>query len=1125
MSHPIFFDPSERRSSRAKRVSFTIILVIFFGLTVFLLSLFLHPILPLPQVFRDIVSQHGLHRALVPPSIVPSPIHKKILVRSETGGIIPENRKIYAFGVEWDDASYASLEQNKENINTLIMEELSLSDSGMMMLAPDKFKRTQQYLTQNDPDLSIYALINNYNQISGIWDTDILYGILSDETKRKNLETELKDFATLHNLGGINIDFEELDTKTIPYYLIFLEELWSQLHGVWKILSVNVPLSNDNFDLAEINKSVDLIFLMAYDEHWSSAVPGPIASQDWLIDGVGTAMNQVPKEKLVVTLGNYGYDWTLWKKQSTALTFQEAHTIMRESDESIVFDSGSLNPMYSYTDEQNKEHEVWYLDAVTAYDELSAMESLWIGNISLWRLGSEDPSIWNIFRQPASQRNAKNIENFGYGYEIDYEGTGEFYKLQSKPTLWKRRLSFSGIVVTKEAIDTFPMPYIIARYGNIVDKKIALTFDDGPDINFTPRILDILKQENIKSTFFIIGENSEKYPEVVKRIYDEWHILWNHSFSHPDISKIGHLRTDFELVSTERIIESITKHKTILWRPPYAEDIEPETPSQVQPLINSKALGYITVGMKIDPNDWMNPWVDMIVERVIEQVQSGRGNIVLLHDAGSDRSETILALPILIKKLKKLNYQIVGLNELLWSSRDDIMPAVVGNDAIFQNVNHTSFSMFSLFMWCIYYIFIATLVFGLLRLILILIFAVVEKYHYTPQRIYDPSKNISVSVIVPAYNEAKVIEKTIDSLLLSTYPYFDIIVVDDGSTDNTSGIVQDKYGNNPKIRLLTKGNTGKGNSMNYAIEHTIADIVIVIDSDTIFATDTIGMLTRHFFDPSVGAVSGNVVVWNRENLLTYLQALEYNTSQNLDRRAYDAMNIITVVPGAVWAWRRETVIELGWFSHDTLAEDSDMTISILRAGYRIHHEEYAYAYTEVPTTWRVFAKQRFRWAFGVLQVTWKHIDAIFARDTPIALRLFIFPSFIIYQIIVPIIAPLFDSFTIIMVAINMVSYFLYDSGVYVETLLHVLSYSVLFLILDFLIAYTAIAFEKNESWKLLIYFLPQRILYRFFMYYINIRALWNGMKWGAIGWGKFERTGTVERKSGKKENSEYGIIK
>jgi peptidoglycan-N-acetylglucosamine deacetylase len=1125
MSHPIFFDPSERRSSRAKRVSFVIILIIFFGLAIFLLSLFLHPILPLPQVFHDIVAQHGLHRTHLLAKIPNPTTRKKIPIQSETGGTIPENRKIYAFWVEWDDASYASLEQNKENIDTLIMEELSLSQSGMIMLAPDKFKRTQTYLTQNDPDVSIHALINNYNQTSGNWDTEILYSILSDEIKRKNLETELQSFATLHDLGGINIDFEELDAKTIPHYLVFLGELSSQLHGVWKILSVNVPLSNDNFDLAEINKSVDLIFLMAYDEHWSSAVPGPIASQDWLIDGVVTAMNQVPKEKLVVTLGNYGYDWTLWKKQSTALTFQEAHTIMRESDESIIFDSGSLNPMYSYTDEQNKEHEVWYLDAVTAYDELSAMESLGIGNISLWRLGSEDPSIWNIFRQSANQKNAKNIENFGYGYDIDYEGTGEFYKLQSEPITWKRSLSFSGIVATNETINTFPMPYIIARYGNIADKKIALTFDDGPDINFTPRILDILKQEHVKATFFVIGENSEKYPEVVKRIYDEWHILWNHSFSHPDISKIGHLRTDFELVSTERIIESITGHKTILWRPPYAEDIEPETPSQVQPLINSKSLGYITVGMKIDPNDWMNPGVDMIVERVIEQVQSGRGNIVLLHDAGSDRSETLLALPILIKKLKDLRYKIVGVNELLWNSRDDIMPVVAGNDAIFQNVNHTSFSMFSFFMWCIYYIFIATLVFGLIRLILVLIFAILEKYHFTPQRIYDNATRISVSVIVPAYNEAKVIEKTIDSLLLSTYPYFDIIVVDDGSTDQTSHIVQEKYGNNPKIRLLTKKNTGKGNSMNYAIEHTSVDVVIVIDADTMFAPDTIGMLARHFCDPSVGAVSGNVVVWNRENLLTHLQALEYNTSQNLDRRAYDVMNIITVVPGAVWAWRREIIMGLGWFSHDTLAEDSDMTISILRAGYHIHHEEYAYAYTEVPTTWGIFAKQRFRWAFGVLQVTWKHIDAVFARDTPIALRLFIFPSFMIYQIIVPIIAPLFDIFTIIMLALNMMSYFLYGSLIYVEALVHVLSYSALFLILDFLIACTAIAFEKNESWKLLIYFLPQRILYRFFMYYINIRALWNGMKWGAIGWGKFERTGTVERKSGKKENSEYGVMK
>ena len=335
--------------------------------------------------------------------------------------------------MEWDDASFASLEQNKEQIDTLIMEELTLSNSGMAMIAPDKFKRTQQYLASNDPDLPIHALINNYNSVNNIWDTAMLYTTLSDDAKRKNLETGLLDFAVVHNLSGINIDFEELDSKTIPYYLTFLGELSSLLHTEGKLISVNVPLSNDSFDLHEIANRVDLIFLMAYDEHWSSATPGPIASHNWIIDGVMTAMSEVPKEKLVVTLGNYGYDWTRGQKQSTALTFQEAHTIMRESSESIVFDSGSLNPMYSYTDEQNKEHEVWYLDAVTAYNTLSSLESLGIDNISLWRMGSEDPSIWNIFKKSATQKNAKNLENFGYGYEIDYAGNGEFYKLQSEP--------------------------------------------------------------------------------------------------------------------------------------------------------------------------------------------------------------------------------------------------------------------------------------------------------------------------------------------------------------------------------------------------------------------------------------------------------------------------------------------------------------------------------------------------------------------------------------------------------------------------------------------------------------------------------------------------------------------
>ena len=307
----------------------------------------------------------------------------------------------------------------------------------MKILNPLKMKRTLDYLKTTDPDLPTLALINNFSETKNLWDTNGLFQIISNETKRAYLIAELSSFAEQNGFEGINIDFEELDEKTYPYYLTFLEELTSELHKSGKTVSVNIPLSNDLFDLREIGDRVDLIFLMAYDEHWSSAEPGAIASQDWFIDGIMNAVTEVPKEKLVVTLGNYGYDWTIGKKQSTAMTFQEAHTTMRESQENIYFDTGSMNPMYSYSDDAGKDHEVWYLDAITAHNQMSAMSELGLGNVSLWRLGSEDPSLWDALHD---EKNTDILKKMSYGYDIDYEGSGEFYKLQSDPKIGTRTL-------------------------------------------------------------------------------------------------------------------------------------------------------------------------------------------------------------------------------------------------------------------------------------------------------------------------------------------------------------------------------------------------------------------------------------------------------------------------------------------------------------------------------------------------------------------------------------------------------------------------------------------------------------------------------------------------------------
>ena len=183
--------------------------------------------------------------------------------------------------MEWDNSTLSSLIQNRVHIDALIMEELSITASGMTLIAPDKFKKTQKYLTENAPNLPLHILINNYNPVSHIWDRDLLYRILSDPTKRRNLVIQLRNFAIQQRIAGINIDFERLDAEIFPYYLLFLGELSSRLHRIGKILSVDVPLSDPLYNLGEIARRVDIVFLMAYDEHWSGSTPGPIASRDW----------------------------------------------------------------------------------------------------------------------------------------------------------------------------------------------------------------------------------------------------------------------------------------------------------------------------------------------------------------------------------------------------------------------------------------------------------------------------------------------------------------------------------------------------------------------------------------------------------------------------------------------------------------------------------------------------------------------------------------------------------------------------------------------------------------------------------------------------------------------------
>jgi cellulose synthase/poly-beta-1,6-N-acetylglucosamine synthase-like glycosyltransferase len=353
-----------------------------------------------------------------------------------------------------------------------------------------------------------------------------------------------------------------------------------------------------------------------------------------------------------------------------------------------------------------------------------------------------------------------------------------------------------------------------------------------------------------------------------------------------------------------------------------------------------------------------------------------------------------------------------------------------------------------------------------------------------------------------------VIAQTISSLLASDYPAFEIIVVDDGSLDRTSAVARERFGGEPRVRLFTKSNGGKAEALNFGLKRARGEVIVALDADTIFQPETVSTLARRFDDPRVGAVAGNAKVGNRINLVTCWQALEYITSQNLDRRAFAALDCITVVPGAVGAWRREMLDRVGGFTSDTLAEDQDLTLRVRRLGYRIGYEERAVAWTEAPDTVRGLGKQRFRWSFGTLQCMWKHRDALF-RPRYGALGLIAMPNVWVFQILFPLLSPVMDLtllWTLVSAALERLEH---PAEYAVTNLGQVLFYYALFLAADSLAAAFAFLLEKREEWSLLWWLFLQRFCYRQVMYYVMIKSVVTAARGAMVGWGKLERKATV----------------
>ncbi|MDI6821741.1 MAG: glycosyltransferase [Actinomycetota bacterium] len=507
--------------------------------------------------------------------------------------------------------------------------------------------------------------------------------------------------------------------------------------------------------------------------------------------------------------------------------------------------------------------------------------------------------------------------------------------------------------------------YKVKRYG-YGEKKIVLTFEDGPDPLYTPKILRILKRHDVKATFFVVGQKVLVHPELVRKEFDEGHEIGNHTFSHVHLAKTSRLQAHLELTLTQRLLQAITRKSFVLFRPPEVFFVGDKINYEGLKAIKiAQDFGYISVLYGIDPQDWKRPGVEQMLKSCLSEVE--RGSVILLHDGGRDCSQTVEALPKIITSLRDKGFEFVTLSELLLLNRAEVLRPASRAE---QFMGYTVLGTYRAWLWAKKFfvvIFILAILLTFIRTILVALFALFQKVYIGRRIPAVLNHNPRVSILVPAYNEEKVIGNCINWLLQTTYPNYEIIVVDDGSTDGTADEVL-KFAHY-QVKLIRKPNGGKASALNEGIRNSDGEILVMMDADTKFEPNTVGELVRHFKDPKIGAVSGNIKVGNRNTILTLWQSMEYIMSCNLDRRMMSILNCITVVPGPVGAFRREAIEEAGYFSSETLAEDTDMTMSIRKLGYKICYEDHAVAWTEAPNDLSGLWKQRYRWSYGTPKYT------------------------------------------------------------------------------------------------------------------------------------------------------------
>ena len=1131
----IFYDPSGRRRKRFKLAVILFVLLNLLTVAALLATILVGPAQrPLP-----VALEHGLAQPVPKSSLLartgrqvnlailrllgtqpPSP--RKVGARKATEVATAMSKPLYVgFYAPWDPSSVASLQRHINDIDWLAPVWVTVTGANhQFSVLPDRDGRALLNATAHRP--LILPVVQNFQ--NGQVDAAGIAGLLADPRLRRHFLDQLEPFLAANRAAGAVFDFEQLDASGQANYLQLLQEARRRFarHG-W-LITAAIPV-DQQWDYGRFSRVADKLFVMAYDEHSNDGPPGPIASQQWWASSVAAAIRHIPRNKVIVTIGNYAYDWH--DGTGDPENVEEAWVDAGDSEALPTFDRVSGNSTFAYDDENGHPHSVWMLDAASAFNELTVLDRAGIRDVALWKLGSEDPGLWSIFgKSVVLPRTVTGLEHLAQGTNVDIEGQGEILRITALPTPGERRFSMSpnGLLSNVDFI-RIPRPYTITRAG-YQQRLVALTFDDGPDPRWTPQILDILRSKRVPATFFVVGENALTERGLLERMLREGDEVGSHTYTHPNLATADRTRTLFELNATQRLFQAFTGRTLKLFRAPFFGDAEPTTADEILPVWEAQNRGYVSVGLHVDSEDWQRPGVPAIVNNVLSRVLTAPAtcdeqsdaqcsrNIVLLHDSGGDRSQTVAALPIIIDTLRSRGYRFVAVSELAGLSPSQAMPPLTKSDHLAARVDLGLFELLGFGIRALGFLFAAAITLGIGRALVLSGLALVSAWKDLRRPRPPIAPDTFVTVLIPAFNEERVIERSVSQVLASASVKLQVIVIDDGSKDRTSEIVEKVFREDNRVQLLRLENGGKARALNHGLALAQSDIVVALDADTQFEPDTIARLARWFAaDDKLAAVAGNAKVGNRINLVTKWQALEYVTAQNLERRALARLGAMTVVPGAVGAWRKAAIADVGGYPPDTLAEDQDLTIAVQRAGWKVNYDQSAVAWTEAPQTFGQLARQRFRWAFGTIQCVWKH-KRILVSGRPLGLALVGLPQTILFQLLFALVSPIIDLALVLNIFWTVSSIHEHGYTAMKGDLRQVALFWMIFGAIDLTAGLIAFALERRENWRLIAWLLPQRFGYRQVMYYVVIKAVVQALRGPRVGWSSIARSGKVAIRAG-----------